>query len=68
MSGRRLKAMAELIYNTIEDLVFYNPSATYEEVIDTVALQWGFHRDDLLDKYRRCREVYDEAVAKYTSW
>ena len=67
-SERRLKVIAELIYNTIEDLVFYNPSATYEAVIDTVALQFGFYRDELLDKYTRCQEVYDGAVAKYTSW
>jgi hypothetical protein len=67
-SGRRLKVIAELIYNTIEDLVFYNPSATYEAVIDTVALQFGFYRNELLDKYTRCQEVYEGAVARYTSW
>lgn len=67
-SERRLKVIAELIYNTIEDLVFYNPSATYEAVIDTVALQFGFYRDELLDNYTRCQEVYDGAVARYTSW
>ncbi|HVO82819.1 MAG TPA: hypothetical protein VMU60_00190 [Syntrophobacteria bacterium] len=65
---RHLKVIAELVYNTIEDLVFYNPSATYDAVIDTVALQFGFYREELLDKYTRCREVYDGAVAKYTSW
>jgi hypothetical protein len=67
-SEGRLKVIAELIYNTIEDLVFYNPSATYEAVIDTVALQFGFYRDELLDKYTHCQEVYDGAVGKYTSW
>ena len=67
-SERRPKVIAELIYNTIEDLVFYNPSATYEAVIDTVALQFGFYRNELLDKYTRCQEVYEGAVARYTSW
>lgn len=67
-SEKRLKVIAELIYNTIEDLVFYNPSATYEAVIDSVALQFGFYRDELLDHYTRCQEVYEGAVAKYTSW
>jgi len=67
-SERRLKVIAELIYNTIEDLVFYNPSAACEAVIDSVALQFGFYRDELLDKFTRCREVYEGAVAKYTSW
>ena len=67
-SERRPKVIAELIYNTVEDLVFYNPSATYEAVIDTVALQFGFYRDELLDKCTRCQEVYEGAVAKYTSW
>jgi len=67
-SDRRLKVIAELIYNTIEDLVFYNPSATYAEVIDTIAVQFGFYRGELLEKYTHCQEVYDGAVAKYTSW
>jgi len=67
-SEKRLKVIAELIYNTIEDRVFYNPSATYEAVIDSIALQFGFYRDELLDKYTRCQEVYEGAVAKYTSW
>jgi hypothetical protein len=67
-SEKPLKVIAELIYNTIEDLVFYNPSASYEDVIDSLAMQLGFHRDELLDKYKRCREVYDGAIARYTSW
>jgi hypothetical protein len=67
-SEKQIKVVAELIYNTIEDTVFYNPSASYEDVIDSVAMQFGFYRDELNEKYTRCREVYEGAVAKYTSW
>ena len=63
-----LRVIAAVIYNTIEDLVFYNPSASYEDVIDSLAIQFGFNRDELLDKYPRCRKVYEGAIAKYTSW
>lgn len=57
-----------MIQNTIEDIVSYNPGASCEEVIDSVALRFGFYRDELREKYRRYREVYEGAVAKYASW
>lgn len=57
-----------MIYNTIEDAVFCNPSVSYEDAIDSIALQFGFYRDELHEKHAPCREVYEGAVANYTGW
>jgi hypothetical protein len=37
-------------------------------VIDSIALQFGFCCSELPEKHTRCREVYEGAVARYTSW
>jgi hypothetical protein len=62
------RIFCESLAATIEDTVFCNPSASYEDVIDSVAMRFGFYRDELNEKYTRCREVYKGAVAKYASW
>ncbi len=67
-TGARLKVMKDFIYDSIEDRVFYNPGLSYEEVLDAVAFEWGFRPIELEISWKRCKEVYREAVTRYSSY
>ncbi len=67
-SGTRLKMMVELIYYSIEDCVFANPNLSCEEVLESVALRWGFEPTEMERNWKRCRQVYEAAVRRYSSW
>ena len=50
------------VYGRIEDFMFENPDATFNQVADAVAHWNGLYRSELLLKFKRCRKVYDSAV------
>jgi hypothetical protein len=68
ITGARLKVMKDLICDSIEDRVFYNPGLSYDEVLEAVAFRWGFRPEELELKWKRCKEVYKEAVRRYSSY
>jgi hypothetical protein len=67
-AGTRLKMMSDLVYYSIEDCVFANPSLSCDEVLESVAFKWGFSPTELERNWRRCRQVYEDAASRYSSW
>lgn len=67
-AGTRLKMMAELVYYSIEDCVFANPSLSCDEVLESVAFRWGFNPAVMEKTWKRCRKVCEEAAKRYSSW
>jgi hypothetical protein len=55
------KPTAPVIYCTVEDLIDSRPERSYEEILDYLAEEFGSTPDELSQRYRRLRHVYDKA-------
>lgn len=51
----------ELIYEEIEDAVYYKKNISFNEVIKTVAKGYGFYPGELLSTFKECKSVYKRA-------
>ncbi len=56
------RVTAGLVYSEIADAVVENPELTFYQVIDFVRRDYGFSRQEFLQRFRRARVVFDREM------